>query len=88
MLFDLYHQYITERLNIELILNSLDKIGHFHVAGYPGRHEPLIHSEIDYPLILRALSEAGFDQTVGLEYFPQEDAAQGLSALMQTLKQF
>ena len=88
VLFDLYHQYITEGLNIERILKSLDKIGHFHVAGYPGRHEPLVHSEIDYPLILRALSEAGFDQTVGLEYFPQEDAVQGLSALMQTLKQF
>lgn len=88
VLFDLYHQYITEGLNVEQILKNLDKIGHFHMAGYPGRHEPLLHSEIDYPSILRAVSEAGFDQTIGLEYFPRENAAQGLCTLAQTLTQF
>lgn len=88
VLFDLYHQYITEGLNVEQILKNLDKIGHFHMAGYPGRHEPLLHSEIDYPSILRAVSEAGFDRTIGLEYFPRENAAQGLCTLAQTLTQF
>lgn len=88
VLFDFYHQHITEGLNVEQLLKNLDKIGHFHVAGYPGRHEPLIRSEIDYPSILQAISKAGYDRAIGLEYFPQEDAAQGLCTLMQTLNKF
>ena len=81
VLFDLYHQYITEGLDIADIVGRLPRIGHFHMAGYPGRHEPLSDSEIDYPAILRAIKDAGYAHGVGLEYSPARDADEGLRAL-------
>lgn len=81
VLFDLYHQYIMNDLSIERILHNIDKIGHFHMAGYPGRHEPLIDSEIDYPVILKEIEQSGYKGAVGLEYMPVQDAAEGLKVL-------
>lgn len=88
VLFDLYHQYIMDDLDMEKILANMDKIAHFHVAGYPGRHEPLIDSEIDYPAILKTIRESGYQGCVGLEYMPVRDAAEGLQILNQLLKGF
>ena len=79
-LYDIYHQYITEKSPLKDILANLGSIGHFHLAGYPDRHEPWLNSEIPFRAILRALKNAGFDGGVGLEYFPRNDAADGLRA--------
>lgn len=81
VLFDLYHQYIMDDLDIDRIVENIDKIGHFHMAGFPGRHEPMIDSEIDYPKILKAIGETGYQGSVGLEYFPVHDAEEGLKIL-------
>ena len=86
ILMDLYHQYVMDDLQLPLILENLDAIGHFHMAGYPGRHEPMIDSEIDYPAILRAIREAGYKGAIGLEYFPVHPAAEGLKTLYTQLK--
>lgn len=87
VLFDLYHQHIMNDLVIEEIAKNIDKIGHFHVAGYPGRHEPLIDSEIDYITILKAIKETGYQGAVGLEYVPVYDPAEGLKELIGQLPQ-
>ena len=68
------------------IVKNMDKIAHFHVAGYPGRHEPLIDSEIDYKRILKAIGESGYQGSIGLEYFPVYDAAEGLKTLRKELQ--
>ena len=86
VLFDLYHQYIMNDLDIDHIVKNIDKIGHFHMAGYPGRHEPMIDSEIDYPKILKAISKTGYQGSIGLEYFPVHDAEEGLKLLNEQLK--
>ena len=39
MLYDIYHQQITEGNLIQTITNNIDKIGHFHMADVPGRHK-------------------------------------------------
>ena len=88
VLFDLYHQYVMEDLSIERIVHNIDKIGHFHMAGYPGRHEPLIDSEIDYPSILKAIEQSGYQGAVGLEYMPVQDAEAGLKVLCGQLCSF
>lgn len=85
VLFDLYHQYIMDDLSADEIVKNMDKIGHFHMAGYPGRHEPLIDSEIDYKTILKAIEDSGYQGSIGLEYFPVYDAAEGLKALQKEL---
>ena len=78
VLYDIYHQYITEKCPLDDILDNLKAIAHFHLAGYPGRHEPWISSKIDYRAILRRLRKAGYKGSVGLEYFPLGEAVEGL----------
>lgn len=78
VLYDLYHQYVMDDLNLDLLLRNIHKVGHFHMAGYPGRHEPFRDCEVDYPKILSAIRESGYEHCVGLEYFPVQDAVKGL----------
>ena len=52
------------------LTKNVDLIGHIHIAGVPGRHEPLDNSEICYPAIIDALKNCGYTGAVGLEYMP------------------
>jgi len=69
MLFDVYHQQITEGDLLRRIRQHLPLIGHFHIADNPGRHE-IGGGEIHYPNVLAAIKEAGYGGCVGLEFFP------------------
>lgn len=69
LVFDIYHQQISEGQLIQNIVSHIDKIGHFHAAGNPGRHE-LQRGEIHYPQVFAAIQESGFEGYVGLEYWP------------------
>ena len=83
VLVDLYHQHVMDDLDMDEIIGNLAWVGHFHMAGDPGRHEPL-ESEMDYPVLLRQLELAGYTGAVGLEYFPVRDAEEGLQQLCRT----
>ena len=85
VLFDLYHQQITEGNLIPNIRENAAWIGHIHVAGHPGRHEPFGRNEIHYPSVLAALKEAGYQGAVGLEYFPLMDAVESLQKLQKEM---
>ena len=76
MLFDVYHQQITEGDIVRRITQYSGIIGHFHTAGNPGRHE-LYNSELDYRRVFRAIEETGYDRYVGLEYFPADEVKKG-----------
>ncbi len=69
VVFDIYHQQISEGDLIETIRKNCQKIGHFHAAGNPGRHE-LQKGEIAYPYVFDQIRSAGFTGYVGLEYWP------------------
>lgn len=73
LLYDIYHQQITEGNLISTITANVAKIGHFHVADVPGRHEPGT-GEINYRNVLRAVEAVGYRRYVGLEYHPSVDA--------------
>lgn len=77
VVFDLYHQQISEGNLLPNIMSNLSKIGHFHAAGNPGRHE-LTLGEINYPEIFRVIGESNYDGFVGLEYWPKQDPEIGL----------
>ena len=77
VLFDIYHQQVSEGDLIKNITDNIDKIGHFHAAGNPGRKE-LSGGEINYPEVFTAIRSSGYSGFVGLEYFPQRDPAAGL----------
>ena len=75
VLYDIYHQQITEGNLIPTIRKYFDLIGHFHVADVPGRHEPGT-GEINYRNVFKAIEDLGYDKYVGLEYSPTIDSAE------------
>ena len=79
VVFDVYHQQITEGNIIPNILGNLDCIAHLHAAGHPGRHE-LQYGENDYKNIFAAVDKAGYSGACGLEYGPLLDPEESLAA--------
>ncbi len=69
LLYDIYHQQITEGNLIATITSNIETIGHFHAADVPGRYEPGT-GEINYANVLAAIDEAGYEGFIGLEYKP------------------
>ncbi len=85
MLFDIYHMQIMAGDVTAFIRKNLAWIGHFHVAGVPGRHEPK-QSELNFPFILEEIDRLGFPGYVGLEYWPTIDPAQSLRQTAEWLR--
>ena len=69
VVYDIYHQQVSEGNIIPNIVNNIDKIAHLHSAGHPGRHE-LQNGENDYNFIFKAVNNAGYKGCCGLEYGP------------------
>ncbi|MFW6159231.1 MAG: hydroxypyruvate isomerase family protein [Planctomycetota bacterium] len=72
LLFDVYHQYVTERSVLHTIESHMDRIGHFHVADAPGRHEPGTGA-LDFREMFRLIDSLGYEGYVGLEFIPTGD---------------
>lgn len=77
VVYDIYHQQVTEGNIIPSIVNNLDCIAHLHAAGHPGRHE-LQLGENDYRVIFAAAEKAGYTGACGLEYIPTLDPMESL----------
>ena len=84
ILFDIYHQQITEGNLIRNITDNIGKIGHFHAAGNPGRNE-LTKGEIHYRHVFEEISKLGYGRYVGLEYMTDEDPVPGLIEAKNTI---
>ncbi len=69
ILYDLYHQQISEGNLIANLQRYAGQIGHIHTAGVPGRHE-LLGGENDYAALFRAIDAIGYSGHVGLEFRP------------------
>jgi hydroxypyruvate isomerase len=57
---------------LQHIERTLDVIGHFHMAGVPGRHE-IFEGEINYPYLIEKVTTLGYRGVFGLEYAPSVD---------------
>lgn len=66
LVFDVYHQQITEGNVIRNATGYLSRINHYHIADNPGRNQPGT-GELNYVNILRAIRETGFSGYIGLE---------------------
>ncbi len=73
LLYDIYHMQIMEGDVIATIRQYQDYIGHYHTGGVPGRHEINDSQELNYPAIIRAIHETGFQGYVAQEYIPTYD---------------
>lgn len=67
ILFDIYHQQITEGNLIPNIDACWEEIAYFQVGDNPGRHEPGT-GEINYGNLFRRIHERGFQGVVGMEH--------------------
>jgi hydroxypyruvate isomerase len=78
LLFDVYHLQIMDGDLIRRTATLRGRIGHVQVAGVPGRGDIGADQEINYPPVMRALAEIGYDGYVGLEFIPTKDALTSL----------
>lgn len=78
ILFDIYHQQITEGNVLSNIRDNLESIGHMHAAANPGRGE-ITGGELDYRSIFSAVTAMGYQGWMGLEYRPTRDVSEGLA---------
>jgi hydroxypyruvate isomerase len=85
MLFDIYHQQITEGNLIERLTKNMDAIGHVHVADVPGRHQPGT-GEINFSVVLDKLRDAGYNKFVGLEFEPVGSSREAAAAALKLIK--
>jgi hydroxypyruvate isomerase len=82
LLYDIYHQQISEGFLLPTIQANLDLIGHFHVADVPGRHEPGT-GEINYANIFRFLADSPYQGWVGLEFRPRTTSEEALARVRE-----
>lgn len=85
LLFDVYHLQIMDGDLIRRIGTLRGQIGHVQVAGVPGRGEIGDDQEINYPPVMRALAEIGYDGYVGLEFIATRDALTSLKEAIAIL---
>jgi len=82
LLYDVYHQQISEGFLTQTLVDHAAMIGHIHVADTPGRHQPGT-GEINYRHIFRVIDGIGYGGYVGLEYLPEGDPLESIRASLR-----
>ena len=67
ILFDIYHQQISEGNIINHLRKYWDEIAYFQVGDVPGRQEPGT-GEINYRNVFKAIHEKGYKGMLGMEH--------------------
>ena len=78
LLFDVYHVQIMDGDVIRRIRQYKDYIGHYHVAGNPGRGEIDDTQEINYKPIMEEIVKTGYKGYVGQEFVPTREPLESL----------
>ena len=76
ILYDAYHQAITEGNMIPNMEQAWDEIPYLQLGDHPGRNEPYT-GEINYRNIFKYLYDKGFDGIVGMEHGLSESGKEG-----------
>jgi len=81
ILFDIYHQQITEGNLIPNIDKAWDEIPYFQIGDNPGRKEPGT-GEINYRNIFKHIYEKGFKGVMGMEHGNSRPGKEGDQAVI------
>ncbi len=73
LLFDIYHVQIMNGDLIRNIRQYHPIVGHYHTAGNPGRGELDENQEINYPGVIRAIVQTGYQGYLAQEFIPTAD---------------
>ena len=86
ILFDIYHQQITEGNLIPNIDRAWEEIAYFQIGDNPGRNEPGT-GEIHYANVLRHIHEKGFQGVLGMEHGNSRPDKDGERAVIDAYRQ-
>jgi hydroxypyruvate isomerase len=78
--YDIYHMQRVEGEVARTIERLFPRIGHFQIAGNPGRHEPDT-GEINYSYLFDLIDRLGYRGWIGAEYRPKGRTEDGLAWL-------
>jgi hydroxypyruvate isomerase len=85
ILFDIYHQQITEGNLIPNIDLSWEEIAYFQIGDNPGRKEPTT-GEINYLNVFKHIHDKGFQGIMGMEHGNSEKGKEGELAVIEAYK--
>lgn len=86
ILFDIYHQQITEGNLIPNITRCWDEIGYFQCGDNPGRNEPGT-GEINYRNVFGHIHSRGYQGIVGMEHGISKPGKAGEKALIEAYRE-
>ncbi|WP_423242482.1 hydroxypyruvate isomerase family protein [Zhouia spongiae] len=86
ILFDIYHQQITEGNLIPNIDACWDEIAYIQIGDNPGRKEPTT-GEINYKNVFRHIHARGFDGVLGMEHGNSKPGKEGERAVIDAYKE-
>lgn len=81
ILFDIYHQQITEGNLIPNMEKAWNEIAYFQVGDNPGRNEPTT-GEINYRNVFRYIHSRGFQGVIGMEHGNSKPGKEGEQAVI------
>jgi hydroxypyruvate isomerase len=85
ILFDIYHQQISEGNLINNIRAYWDFIGYFQIGDVPGRNEPGT-GEINYRNVFKAIYDKGYRGILGMEHGLSVPGKEGLLKCFEEYK--
>jgi len=85
ILFDIYHQQITEGNLIPNMDLAWDEIGYFQIGDHPGRNEPTT-GEINYRNIFKHLHSKDYKGILGMEHGNARPGLEGEKALLEAYR--
>ena len=77
LLYDFFHEQISEGNLIEKLEKNIQYTGLVHIADVPGRHQPGT-GEINYENIFRKLAELKYNRIAAMEFLPTGDGVEQL----------
>jgi len=80
LMFDCFHVQIMQGDLVERLKSILPYVGHIQIAAAPDRGEP-DSGEINYPYVLAAIDDMGWEGYIGAEYLPRGTMEEGLGWL-------
>ena len=86
ILYDVYHQQITEGNLIPNINYAWDEIAYIQVGDNPGRNEPTT-GEINYKNVFNHLYQKEYDGIIGMEHGNSMKGKKGEQAVIEAYKQ-
>ncbi len=85
ILFDIYHQQVTEGNLIPNIGAAWDEIGYFQIGDNPGRNEPTT-GEVNYRNIFAHLKRKGYTGILGMEHGNSKPGREGERAVIDAYR--